>query len=263
MSGVKRVNGVDLHWLEAGSGDPVLFLHGFPFDARMWSGQLSTLPGGWRGIAPDLRGFGESGGAGEPLTLDLLAADVAALLDALETGTAVVCGLSMGGYVAFALWRRRPELFRALVLADTRAEGDDEEGRRNRARLAETVAAEGSGAAVDAMLPKLLAMTARPEAIERVETMIRSTPPETIIAALTALAERPDSTPLLGEVTVPTLVIAGAEDAMTGPETARALAAAISGARLEIIPGAGHLPNLERPEAFDRVLGGFLRSLDE
>jgi len=259
------VRGIRLHWRERGRGEPVVFLHPFPLNGEAWADQLDRLPDRWHLLAPDLRGFGrsETGEGGGPLRMDQLADDVAAFLDHRGLGRVVVCGLSMGGYVAFALWRRHRERVRALVLCDTRAEADGEAQRRARALLALRVQRDGAGAAADALLPGLLSERTRrerPELEDRVRALIESTPRATIVRALEGLAERSDSTDLLPGITVPTLVIVGAEDTVTPPSVAEAMASRIPGARLRVIEGAGHLSNMEAPAAFDTVLVHFLEA---
>lgn len=262
----------------------VVFLHGFPFNGAMWDPQLHALPEGWRGLAPDLRGFGETaiealpgevstgkriGGRiardSEPvLTMARLADDVADLLDSRGLDRAVVCGLSMGGYVALELWRRHPHRVRALVLADTRAGADDDEARENRLRMAQTARASGGRPIAAAMIPALLTpktLDRAPEVVEQVKAMILSTAPETLIAALAGMAARHDSTADLPGISVPTLVLVGEDDGLTPPASARAMAAAIPNATFRAIPDAGHASNLENPEAFNRALGDFLAGL--
>lgn len=262
-----RVNDGQLRWVETGPEDgPVLLLvHGFPFNSRMWRPQIEEPPPGWRLVAPDLRGFGGSGPAqDERLGMDVLAADLAALLRHLGTAEAVVAGLSMGGYVAFALLDREPGLLRALVLSDTRAAADTEEARATRLETAEAVRGAGTPALTDGMIPKLLSEETRrerPGVEQEVRSLMEAAPAASVSAALLGMAERADSTALLGSIRVPTLVIAGEEDQLTPPEDARALAREIPGAELELVAGAGHLPNLERPDVFNRVLGAFLSGL--
>lgn len=261
----------------------VVFIHGFPFDGSMWEPQLAALPDGWRGLAPDLRGFGRSPidgdgctpsgrrlGAGialpdEPvLSMSCLADDLAALIEDEVDGPAVVCGLSMGGYVAFELVRRHSGLLRGLVLADTRPEADSDEGRENRMQMAQTVRRSGTRPIASAMIPDLLAPGTResaPDVVDAVRSMIRDNPPGTVIAALAGMASRRDSTGELADIEVPTHVIVGEHDAITPPDTARSMAAAIPGAELTVIPDAGHLSGMENPEAFNTALASFLNRL--
>jgi 3-oxoadipate enol-lactonase len=260
------VNGATLSWREAGSGSDVLvLLHGFPFSSASWRPQLEFPPAGWRVIAPDMRGFGGSGPLpGNRLAMDLLADDVAALLQHLGVSRAVIAGLSMGGYVAFALMRRAPQLACGLVLSDTRATADTAEGKQGRVKNAKHVHAHGTAALIDAMVPRLLSADTRaqlPHVEQELRAMMSSASAPAVIAALLGMAERPDSTPQLRSINVPVQIIVGEHDEITPPGDARLLARAIPGARMEVIPGAGHVPNLEQPVAFNRVLEGFLDGL--
>jgi len=253
-----------LAWREAGAGQPLLLLHGFPFDSRQWEPQLSALPPGWRGIAPDLRGFGKSESGGVALTMERHARDVLDLLDLLGLGPAVVCGLSMGGYCALALHRLDAARVRALVLCDTRAEPDSDEARRQRAGQAAAVRERGPGELVGPMLRRLLAPVTHethPEVVAAVAEMMNDTPPDTLVAALHALAARPDARPRLAAIRVPTLVLGGELDEITPPAVLRDLAGAIPEASLRLLPGAGHVSNLEAPAAFNAELHAFLAGL--
>lgn len=247
-------------------GRPILFVHGFPFDGSMWDGQVAALrQAGGAPVVPDLRGFGASGpGELEEWTMDVFADDLAGLVERLELGPVVVCGLSMGGYVAFAFWRRHRELCRGLVLADTRAEADTEAGRANRRDMAERVRTEGAGFVADALLPKLLSgrtRRERPAVVERVRAMIDATPAFAIRRAQLAMAARPDSTRDLPEIDVPVLVVAGEEDALIPVDVAERMATRIPGARLELVPDAGHLAPMEDPTAFNQALTKWMATL--
>lgn len=261
----------------------VLFIHGFPFNGSMWEPQLDALPEGWRGLAPDLRGFGASSidgdgcaptgkrmGAGIALPDELvlsmacIADDLAGLIEDEGDGPVVACGLSMGGYVAFELRRRRPDLIRGLILADTRPEADNDEGRENRMHTAQSVRRNGMEPVARAMIPNLLADATRadhPDIEDTVRGLILGTAPETTVAALAGMASRHDSTGDLAAFTVPTHVIVGEHDAITPPDTARAMADAIPDAGLTVVPGAGHLSGLENPAAFNEALTAFLGRL--
>ncbi len=246
----------------------MLLVHGFPFSSRLWAEQLARPPEGWRLIAPDLPGFGESpppAAAVDAYSMDLFADVLAALLDEKGIGKAVVCGLSMGGYIALALWRRHRDRVAALVLADTRAETDDAAARAARASSTAGVRARGSVAeAVESMLPRLLSAATlrdRPGVVKRLRGMMETTPVETFARAQTGMAVRPDSTGLLPAIDVPALVVVGAEDGITPPAAARAMAAAIPGAALRVIPAAGHVTPPEVPAAFGAALSGFLEGL--
>jgi pimeloyl-ACP methyl ester carboxylesterase len=247
---------------EAGSGQPVLLLHGFPHDRTLWAAQLAAPPAGARLIALDLPGFGESAHADVP-SLDHWADWVAEAMDALHLPPAVVGGLSMGGYLAFALWRRHPRRVRGLVLADTRAGADTLEGQEKRVAMQATVLKDGPGAIAAAMLPGMVGKTTReqnPRAVEYLDAMMRRASVGAIHDALDALRTRPDSTPTLATITVPTLVICGAEDTLTPVRESEALRAGIPDAQLAVIPGAGHASCVEHPAAFSALLSGFLHA---
>lgn len=250
---------------ESGDGLPVVFLHAFPLTARMWSPQLAGLPAGWRGVAPDLRGFGRSARGATPARhVGDHAADVLALIDALDAGPAVLAGLSMGGYIAFECWRRRPSAIRGLVLADTRAEADSDEARARRVTMQGLAEREGTGAVIDAMLPGLLGATTRtddPHVAVRVRAWAMETEATGVIDALEVLRTRPDSRPTLASITCPTLVIVGDEDTLTPPDLSRVIADGIAGASLVTIAHAGHLANVEQPEAFTAALARWLHTL--
>lgn len=258
------VNGVDLAVEIRGEGPAVLFIHGYPFDRSIWAHQVALLDG-FRRIAPDLRGMGESDAPDLGYSMETYAGDLAAMLDALGVDQVVLCGLSMGGYIAFEFLRRWRRRVRGLVLMDTRAEADSAEGRRARDAAAATVRERGVSAVVDGMLPGLLSPSTRsqaPELVERVRTMMSATPASGMVGALGALRDRPDSTELLPTLSgLPCLVLVGEDDEITPPARARAMAEAVPGARLVVIPGAGHLPPVERPSATTQALLEFLRAL--
>ena len=259
-----NVRGLELAYDEQGTGAAVVLLHGFPFDRSLWREQAAALAATHRVITPDLRGFGASTVVDEPATMEQMAQDVAALLDELGIKRFVLGGLSMGGYVAFAFYRLFPRRVRALVLADTRPQGDTDEARSNRETLAQRALAEGMRPIADAMLPKLLASAThaeRPEIVARVREMITSTSPAGAAAALRGMALRRDQTNLLPNILAPTLILVGSEDALTPPTEAELMRREIRGARLEVIAGAGHCSNLERPEQFNRTLTKFLHEL--
>jgi 3-oxoadipate enol-lactonase len=248
---------------DVGRGLPVLLLHAFPLNRSMWEPQIAALFGECRCIAPDLRGFGDSPTSG-PFTMDRNADDVAALLDALQIEQAVVAGLSMGGYVALSLWRRHRKLVRALVLADTRAGADTAEGAQKRLDLMALARAKGVEAVVEKQLPGLIGKSTRekqPELVDRIRAIMVRTPVEGIVGGLEAMRTRPDSTPLLSGIDVPTLIVVGEEDTVTPVNEARSMHEAIPGSRFEIIPAAGHLSNLERPAAFNAAMSDFVGSL--
>ena len=228
----------------------------------MWDDQARALSAAFQVVRFDCRGFGGSPPGDGLLTMERIADDAAALLDHLDLPAATVCGLSMGGYAAFAFLRRHPTRLRGLVLADTKASADTDQARRARAEQAEKVRREGTAAIVDAILPKLLGKTTheqRPQVVARIRELILASPPRGVTDALAGLAARADSRPILREIRVPTLVVCGEEDAITPVAEAEAMHAAIRGSTLELIPKAGHLASVETPDAFNRSLDAFLR----
>ncbi len=253
-------SGVSIGYDDVGSGTPVVFLHGFPHNRTLWAPQLGGLMARARCIAPDLRGFGESEVRG-PYSMDQYADDVIAMLDALQVERAVITGLSMGGYIAFAIWRRHRERVRALVLADTRSGADSDEAKEKRRAMIALARAKGSTAIADAQAGGMVGNTTRdrhPDIADAIHQMLSVAPVEGVIGALEAMIGRPDSTPLLDTIDVPTLIIVGEEDVLTPPTESRAMHARIAGSRLEILDHAGHVSNFERPAAFNHVVSEFL-----
>ena len=250
--------------LESGSGWPVVLIHAFPLTADMWRPQLDRAPQGWRFLAPDLRGFGGSPLPSPPgtRTIDDYAADVEALLDSLEIERGVVGGISMGGYVTFALLRRAPERCTAVVLADTKASADTPEGRTARREMSALLRSRGPSAVADQMIPKLLGAAARQDAalVARVREMIERNTVEGLDSAIQAMLARPDSTPGLQRIPVPALVITGEEDEPAPLVESEAMHRAIGRSQLVVLPGKGHLSNLEAPDEFALALTNFLTS---
>jgi pimeloyl-ACP methyl ester carboxylesterase len=245
------------------AGTTVILLHGFPHDRGLWTNQAQALDSAFpdtRLLIPDLPGFGRSTPPSES-TMDAYADAVAAVLDASGVGTAVVGGLSMGGYVTLAFWRRHPSRVGALLLMDTKATADAEPARAKRQALIADVAREGVGPTVPSLIPGQLGKTTRetqPALVERVEVMLRRAPEEGVICAATAMMNRIDSTPTLDTITVPTLVIVGDEDALTPVSDAIAMSSLIRGSRLVTIAGAGHLSPLEAPDVVNAAIAEFL-----
>jgi 3-oxoadipate enol-lactonase len=243
-----------IRYLEAGAGWPVVLIHAFPFTADMWRPQLTRVPDGWRFIAPDLTRLAGT------TTMDDYARGISRLMDLLEIDNATIGGLSMGGYVTFSLFRLAPERFTAVILADTRAGADSADGKAGRTKMRELLAARGPSAIADQMLPRLLSEEANPGVVAEVRAMIEATPPEAIDAALVAMMNRPDSTPVVSRLSCPTLVIVGAQDQITPVAEAERMQAMMPRSRLTVIPAAGHLANVERPDEFADALHDFLVS---
>jgi pimeloyl-ACP methyl ester carboxylesterase len=259
-----KIAGAEIEYSVGGRGPAVLLFHAFPLGLFMWDGQAEALADTHQVIRFDARGFGASPSGGALLTMERIADDGAALLDHLGVSRAVVGGCSMGGYAAFAFARRHADRLKGLVLQDTKAGADNEDARKGRATLAEKVLREGAGAAADAFLPRLLGETThkeRPELVAGIRERILAASPRGIADALAGLAARADSSPTLREIRVPTLVVCGAEDVLTPVAESEAMHKAVPGSRLELIPKAGHLSNLESPAAYNAVLRSFLDDL--
>jgi len=259
------INNVQLAYDDHGVGLPVMFLHAFPLNRRMWAGELMALlgEGRYRLVALDWRGFGESEITNGISTMELFAGDVAGLMDALGIQNAILCGLSMGGYAAFAFLRKYPQRVAGLILADTRPGADTPEAQANRENVAQIAETQGTGAIADLQVPRLISEYTRrhhPEVEARVRQLIDEATPQGIAAASRGMAQRADSTELLGGITCPTLVIVGEQDALIPPVVTQDYASRIPGAQFAVIPQAGHLSSLEQPEAFLQAIGGFLGS---
>ena len=241
------------------SKSAVLFIHGFPFDHSMWRHQLEALSQ-WHCIAPDLRGAGMSEAPADPddYSMAAYARDLIALLDKQSIHRVVLCGLSMGGYIAFELLRQIPKRVRAVILCNTKSSADTPEAKRGRDALAAKARDHGARAVAEELAPKLVG---RPEVVREVTALIERQPVAGIVGALRALRERPDSTPLLGEIRVPVLVIAGEDDQITPAAGMEEMARAIPGARFALIRDAGHLTPLEQPAAVNAELKSFLAKL--
>lgn len=261
------VNNVGIAYDDHGVGLPVIFLHAFPLNRNMWNGELTTLLGQerYRLVALDWRGFGESDIVNEVSTMEMFADDVAGLMDALGMQDAVLCGLSMGGYATFAFLRKYPRRVRGLILADTRPGADTAEARANRENVARIAEMQGTGVIADMQVPRLLSAYTRqqyPEVEARVRQLINAATPQGIVAASRGMAQRADSTDVLATITCPTLVIVGEQDELTPPSVAQDYAAQIPGAQFASIALAGHLSNLEQPEAFLQAVSGFLQTIE-
>ena len=256
-----RIDGGEIEYDVRGDGEVLLLFHAFPLDLSMWDAQVDALAATHRVMRFDARGFGGSAAGDGPLTMERIADDGAALLDHLGIEKAVVGGCSMGGYAAFAFVRRHPQRLAGLVLQDTRAGADTAEAKAGRSTLAAKVLAEGASAALEAFLPKLVGETThreRPAVVAGLRGRILATSPQAIANALHGLAARADSRETLPTIAVPTLVLVGSEDVLTPASEAATMAAAIPRARLDVIPGAGHLANLENTAAVNAALRAFL-----
>jgi len=254
------INGITLAYNDTGRGLPIVFLHAFPLNRTMWAEQESALSSHHRVITIDLRGHGESDAPLWHYTIDQAAGDVRALLDHLSIRQALFVGLSMGGYILLAFYRKYADRVKGMVLADTRARADKPEEKAGRFQMAQVAYKQGPSVIADIMIPKLLSpatIQTRPEIAQRVRTMIEGNQISGIAGDLMAMAERPDSVPLLKQIACPTQIIVGELDQATPPADAKLMAEQIPHARLAIIPNAAHLANLEQPEAFTRLIEEF------
>lgn len=260
--GTAKVNGITVGYDDEGAGEPLVLVHGHPFDRSMWTPQLRGFaPGRCRVIAADLRGYGASTVVPGRTAWDTFARDIAGLLDRLDLPAATLVGLSMGGQIVLEFLRLFPERVSRLVLADTSPRAETPAGRLARHDTADRLLREGMAGYADEVLPRMVCadtLATRPAVTRHVLTMMRRAPTEGAAAALRGRADRPDYTDLLGRITVPTLVVVGSDDGYTPVAEAEFMHALIPGARLAVVDGAGHLPNLERPAEFNRVLRDFL-----
>lgn len=259
-----KINGMTIAYQDQGNGFPIVFLHAFPLNRTMWVKQEEALSSQFRVITLDLRGHGESDAPLWRYSLDQAADDVRGLLDHLSIRQAVFVGLSMGGYILFAFYRKYAERVKGLVLADTKAQADTDEGKHARFEMAQIAYIQGSRAIADIMIPKLLSpatIQTRPELVQRVRTMIERNQVSGIAGDLMAMAERLDSTTLLQHVSCPVQIIVGELDLPTPPSDAKLMAERIPNVRLTVVPGAAHLSNLEQPDLFNDILHSFVASI--
>lgn len=244
---------------DRGSGPPILWIHGYPLSGRIFTHQASIS--GFRHIVPDLPGFGSSPADAARATMDDFADGIIRLADHLALPKFIVAGLSMGGYIAFAVIRKAAERIAAIILLDTRETPDSDQIRADRLSMIAKVEASGTSAVFEPMLPKLLAaQTLRSNSVLVAETrrILESASPAGITSALSAMAFRPDSTSTARSIKVPTLIIVGAEDSLTPPSDSERMHALIEDSQLTIVPGAGHLTTLEQPELTSHAIAEFL-----
>lgn len=249
-----------------GEGSPIVLLHAFPLSSKMWSPQIEALKSeNFRLILPDLRGFGETNNFADINTMEDMANDVAELLDNLQIKQAVIGGLSMGGYVAFNLFRLQPERFRALVLCGTNCSADTKEKRENRYNLIEAIESKGAAALIDKILPNLISTFTKEnnrDLVEEVRYQFEEVNPKAAIAALRGMAERADHCHLLKEIKVPTLLIFGEDDEVTNLEIAQQMQDKIGDSRLFVIEKAGHYSNLEQSGLFNQAIVSFIKQFE-
>jgi len=256
---------IQLNIEDHGSGQTILLIHGFPLNIEMWRPQIGYLSALYRVIAIDLRGHGLTPPTPGPYSMELLADDCAAALAVLGVHEpAVICGLSMGGYISFALYRRHPQLFSGLILAATRAGTDTNQARANRDQAIAVAKKQGSQPLFENMLKVLLAPDTyqdKPELVDNVAEILSQTSEDGVVAALEGMRDRADSTDLLEQIDVPTLILHGEADQIIPLSESELMHNKIPNSILEIIPNAGHLPNMEQPEVFNQLTANFLASL--
>lgn len=245
----------------------ILFIHGNPLSRKLWQPQLTGLADSARVLSLDLRGFGESDSTSGPYSMEMLADDCMSFLDHLGISKPVIiCGLSMGGYIAFTIYRIYPKRVRGLILADTRAAADSLDAKKNRDRTILLVEKEGVEAIVRLMLPQILspnAYTTRPELVDQVRKIMHDTTVPGLTGVLAGMRDRLDSTDLLTTISAPTLLLFGEEDQLASKPEIESMHMAIIGSQLHWIPQAGHLPNLEQPEIFNSHVKQFLTSFTD
>jgi 3-oxoadipate enol-lactonase len=241
--------------------DGLLLLHGWPLDASMWDEQVEALRADVPVVAPHMPGFGGAPSAGPVLSMEAAAAAAAGAVADAGLDRVVVCGLSMGGYVALALWLRHRELVAGFVFANTRSGADDDAGKERRRTVAARLLNEGNGFLVESP-PPLLSESASPELWRKVKDSIAAQPAEAIAAAALGMAERRDATSDLPGIDVPTLIVTGSGDTLIPPDVTKPMAEQIPAARFEVLEGAGHLSNLEAPDEFTKLLREHLRAAD-
>jgi 3-oxoadipate enol-lactonase len=250
-----------------GNGIPLLFIHGFPLSRRIWKPQLEGLSDIASIISVDLRGHGESYPFDGPYSMDLLADDCNQLLKDLNIKLPIlICGLSMGGYVAFALFRKYPQLFKGMILSSTRSGPDSLEGKVNRDTMIKNVYKNGVAFIAEGMLPKLVSpitMTTKPTLVNNIRNIMLETSVIGVVGALQGMRDRPDSTPILSEIKCPTLIIHGADDQLIPHREAELMNQRITNSNLVVLPESGHLLNMEQSEKYNLVIRDFIRSLSQ
>ncbi len=270
MAGTQRTNKVKINngylaYNQLGKGIPILFIHGYPLSRRIWELQEPGLSDIASIIAIDLRGHGKSFPFDPPYTMESLADDCRHLLESIEIKSPiVVCGLSMGGYVAFALYHKYPQLFRGMILTSTRAAADSPQGKANRESAIKDVRDHGIAFIAESMLAKLVSpitLSSNLKLVETIREIMLETSIQGVIGALQGMRDRPDSTPLLSQINVPVLIVQGTDDQLIPLSEVETMHEQISGSRLVVIPKAGHLSNMEQPDQYNQAVRDFLGSL--
>jgi len=261
-----RSSDAEIVYEAQGDGHPVVLLHPFPANRQFWSQLALILTPRYRLILPDLRGHGDSGLGDGPATMEKHAADISRVMDDADVGRAVLVGVSIGGYVFFEFWRRFRSRVTAVALCNTKAAADTPEARVGRLQMAVDALERGTEPFFESMVPKLLGKTTRdmrPDLVDGALRMMRKMSPEDVAMVQRGMAERPDSVSTLKMIDVPTLLITGDEDILTGVAEAETMRQNIPGAQLKVIAKAGHYAPWERPEEVGPLLRQFLDSVIE
>ena len=260
-----QANGIVFNYDDSGVGDiPIVFIHGFPFDKSMWEPQINYFKLNYRVISYDIRGYGKTTSDERVLDMNLFADDLISFLDALHIDRAVVCGLSMGGYILLNALNRYPEKFTAVILSDTQCIGDSAETKEKRKKSIASIEEKGLTEFASAFVKNVFFKDSYEEnlkIINKIEDVILSTSNQTVTGTLNALAQRRDMCFCLSEILIPALIIVGEEDSVTPPAQAQQLKDNIPGSKLFIIPKAGHMSNIEQPELFNKYVNNFLSEI--
>lgn len=263
---VQLTNNVTIHYNDEGSSEiPLVFIHGFPFDRTSWVPQYEYFKAYCRVVIYDIRGFGSSTSDSDtPFSMEVFAKDFLAFLKALHIEKAIVCGLSMGGYILMNAFKMEPERFAGIVLCDTQCNADSEEARKKREKTIEQIRAKGVADFADTFIKNVFyeeSFKKKKETVEAIRDVILRTTQQTLVAAVKALAKRPDTCEVLQSVKVPALIICGRQDTVTPPEKSQAMHDLIKNSTYKLIDGAGHLSNLDQPETFNKYLGEFIKTI--
>ncbi len=259
------LNNLAVHYVEHGpaSGLPLVYIHGFPFSLEMWESQLNAFAENCRTIAYDIRGHGASDPGDGQYTIDFFVDDLLALLDHCGIEKAVLCGLSMGGYITLRTLERAPERVKGVILSNTRSESDSNEAKIKRSNAIRMIKLRGAAEFAEDFVKTIFAKEttqSRPELVEKIKRIILNTSPLAVCGTQLALAARTDSTPMLSTINVPALILVGEHDILTPPSASQSMHEKIAGSEMHIIPGAAHLSNLENTELFNKVVGTFLKA---
>ena len=262
MNLMLNINNLNLSYDDVGEGNiPIIFLHGFPFDKSMWAKQLDFFATTNRVIAIDIRGFGKSTDESTPLSIDLFSDDLMLFMNQMKISKAIICGLSMGGFIALNAQARFPDRFEAIILCDTQCIADTIEVKLNRYKTIDEIALNGTLNFNEAFIKKVFcknSFTNKQEIVTQLRSVVMANPEQIVINGLKALAERSETCSTLSEINIPTLIICGREDEVTPLEQSEFLHTSIKASALHIIDDAGHVSNIEQPEEFNNEISKFL-----